>query len=150
MSGSIADVVQAAIYAGAAAGAQASGRPYAVYRPIDALASIGPDNLVTTLPAAFSAELRYGVESAHEYNKPTWSCVIGGNQTRPGDILVGQNANWFIVSMEPLLPVIAVRCNAIVTIFSQLGARANTAHTHSAGICDGIYTAGVSGALDMG
>ncbi len=34
--------------------------------------------------------------------------------------------------------------------FRQLGVRANTAHTHSAGITDGIYTAGVSGALDMG
>lgn len=34
--------------------------------------------------------------------------------------------------------------------FRQLGVRANTAHTHSAGIVDGIYTAGVSGALDMG
>ena len=34
--------------------------------------------------------------------------------------------------------------------FRQLGVRANTAHTHSAGITDGIYTAGVSGKLDMG
>ena len=34
--------------------------------------------------------------------------------------------------------------------FRQLGVRANTAHTHSASIVDGIYTAGVSGALDMG
>ena len=34
--------------------------------------------------------------------------------------------------------------------FRQLGVRANTAHTHSAGIVDGIYTAGVSGVLDMG
>ena len=33
--------------------------------------------------------------------------------------------------------------------FRQLGVRANTAHTHSAGIVDGIYTAGVSGLLDM-
>ena len=28
--------------------------------------------------------------------------------------------------------------------------KANTAHTHSAGIIDGIYTAGVYGSLDMG
>ena len=34
--------------------------------------------------------------------------------------------------------------------FRQLGVRANTAHTHSAGITEGIYTAGVSGRLDMG
>ena len=34
--------------------------------------------------------------------------------------------------------------------FSRMGRRANTGHTHSAGIIDGIYTAGVSGKLDMG
>lgn len=34
--------------------------------------------------------------------------------------------------------------------YRQLGVRANTAHTHSCGIVDGIYTAGVSGTLDMG
>jgi len=34
--------------------------------------------------------------------------------------------------------------------FKQLGRRANTGHTHSAGILDGVWTAGVLGALDMG
>lgn len=34
--------------------------------------------------------------------------------------------------------------------FRQLGRRANTGHTHSAGIIDGIYTSGVLGSLDMG
>lgn len=34
--------------------------------------------------------------------------------------------------------------------FRQLGVKANTGHTHSAGIIDGIYTSGVLGSLDMG
>lgn len=34
--------------------------------------------------------------------------------------------------------------------FRQLGCRANTGHTHAAGIIDGIWTAGVLGDLDMG
>lgn len=34
--------------------------------------------------------------------------------------------------------------------FSKMGPKANVAHTHSAGIFDGIYTAGVTGSLDMG
>ena len=34
--------------------------------------------------------------------------------------------------------------------FRQLGRRANTGHTHSAGILDGVWTAGVLGSLDMG
>lgn len=33
--------------------------------------------------------------------------------------------------------------------FRQLGRRANTGHTHSAGILDGVWTAGVLGDLDM-
>lgn len=33
--------------------------------------------------------------------------------------------------------------------FKQLGRRANTGHTHSAGILDGVWTAGVLGSLDM-
>ena len=32
----------------------------------------------------------------------------------------------------------------------HLGRKANTGHTHSAGIVDGVYTAGVTGTLDMG
>lgn len=34
--------------------------------------------------------------------------------------------------------------------FRQIGRRANTGHTHSAGIIDGVWTAGVLGSLDMG
>lgn len=34
--------------------------------------------------------------------------------------------------------------------YRQIGARANTGHTHSAGIIDGVWTAGVLGNLDMG
>lgn len=34
--------------------------------------------------------------------------------------------------------------------FSRMGTKANTAHTHSASIFDGIWTAGVMGSLDMG
>jgi hypothetical protein len=34
--------------------------------------------------------------------------------------------------------------------FRQIGTRANTGHTHSAGIVDGIYTAGVLATLNMG
>ena len=34
--------------------------------------------------------------------------------------------------------------------FGQLGMRCNTGHTHTAGIIDGVFTAGVSGSLDMG
>lgn len=34
--------------------------------------------------------------------------------------------------------------------YRQIGRRANTGHTHSAGIIDGIYTAGVLATLDMG
>ena len=33
--------------------------------------------------------------------------------------------------------------------FRQLGRKANTGHTHSAGILDGVWTAGVLGSLDM-
>jgi len=34
--------------------------------------------------------------------------------------------------------------------YTRMGPKANTAHTHSANIIDGIYTAGVSGSLEMG
>jgi hypothetical protein len=34
--------------------------------------------------------------------------------------------------------------------YRKMDTKANTGHTHSAGITDGVYTAGVSGKLDMG
>ena len=119
MSGSItpslADIIQHAIYAGAAAGAQASGRPHQVYRPTDALNPVQPGSLVATLPAAFSGDLSYGFKAAKDYADATWSCVVDGNQTRPGDVLMGAST-WFIASQEPLLPILAVRCNAVASL----------------------------------
>jgi hypothetical protein len=36
------------------------------------------------------------------------------------------------------------------TGFSRMGRKANTAHTHSASIIDGVYTAGLSALMDQG
>jgi hypothetical protein len=37
----------------------------------------------------------------------------------------------------------------VPTAFAKMGRRVNTAHTHSAGIQDHVYTAGTSSLLDM-
>lgn len=41
--------------------------------------------------------------------------IFDAAYTRPGDYLVQEGAVWFIASQEPLLPVLCVRCNRVVS-----------------------------------
>ena len=41
--------------------------------------------------------------------------IFDAAYTRPGDYLVQDGAVWFIASQDPLLPVLCVRCNRVVS-----------------------------------
>jgi hypothetical protein len=125
MSGtlSLAQEIQAAVDFGYASAAEVIGYPFGQYRPSGLMAPIVPGNLLATLPGSFSPDdNRY--RRAQGYAKNTWSALVDGSQTLPGDYLVevsptltGQAVRtFFIAAQQPLLPILAVDCNEKVTI----------------------------------
>ena len=113
---------QALAYKGLRKSAQKAGLPFQVFRPNGTSDPMAPVNMVVSLPAAFSAD-DYRFKRPQGYAKPTWTVLIDGAQTQPGDYLsevtalAGQDVRtFFIAAQQPLLPILAVACNATVTI----------------------------------
>ncbi|KUZ66879.1 hypothetical protein WI36_24245 [Burkholderia ubonensis] len=107
--------LQRKVYQGYSKAAIRVGLPFAQYRPT------GPNNptqgtpLNASLLASFNAEdMKYG--RANKYGKPTWYCLADGTQMQPFDYLVGADSTYFIVAMQPLLPILAVECNRTINI----------------------------------
>lgn len=115
LDSSVQALIQQAIWYGYRASASVLGKPHSIYRPTSAVQPISPETLVTVLPAIFTPSDRYGFKEGAGYAKALWSVLVDGNQTRPGDILVGETT-WYIASMEPDLPIMAVRCSSTVTV----------------------------------
>ena len=114
--------IQSKVNLGYRLAAARTGLPFQVYRPAGTTAPIVTANLVATLPAAFSAD-DYRFRRPQGYAKPTWTALIDGAITVPGDYLVevsplpGQAARtFFISSQQPLLPIQAIACNAVITV----------------------------------
>jgi hypothetical protein len=110
--------LQAKIYRGYAKAAGQIGLPCAHYRASSALTPlIASGNMLPTLSASFNAEdMEYG--KARDYGKAAWYCLADGTQLSAGDYLVRPDGtSFFIASMQPLLPIFAVMCNRVLTLY---------------------------------
>lgn len=110
--------LQKKLYAGYAKAATRIGLPCSQYRPTSLTAgAIVSAALVQTLTASFNAQdFAYG--KPNTYGKPLWYCVADGSQLTPGDYLVDPSGRiYFIAGMQPLLPILAVDCNRVVSFF---------------------------------
>ena len=124
MNVSPAAAIQAAINAGYATAASILGVPFQVYRPTGNANPIAPANLFATLPATFAAGKTLKFAAASGYASPTWTALVDGSITRPGDYLVevfpqpGSSGprEFFIAAQQPLLPILAIECNAVLTV----------------------------------
>jgi len=108
-------LLQQKIYAGYAKSAQVLGISSMLYRASSSLTPIAAGNVVTTLPASLNAE-DMGVQKPQRFGNALWYCLIDGTQTRVGDYLVNAAGTFFIAAMQPLLPILAVKCNRAVRI----------------------------------
>lgn len=109
--------INAKIYAGRAKAAARLGYPFNLFRPLTATAPLA--NQITTLPAAFNAgDLTYARPNL--YGKAVWFADLDGSQTRVGDYLVNAANSaevYFIAAMQSLLPIVAISCNATLSIY---------------------------------
>ena len=106
--------IQALVNRGYALSAQRVGLPHDHYRPSGPGNPLAPANLLNTLPAAFSVD-NYKFTRAPDYGKPERQALVDGSKMAVGDYLVGPAATYFIAGLDPLVPIVAVECNAVLT-----------------------------------
>ena len=110
------NTLQAKVYAGYAAAAQRVGLSFAQYRPNAGTPALAAGNQIGALLAAFDTG-PFNFAKNQDYGKATWNCLADGRALQPGDYLSGASGTYFIASMQPLLPILAVMCNRTITVW---------------------------------
>ena len=123
--------LQSRIYAGYARAAAHVGTTHALYRPAAlAPALIGAANQIGTIAASFNIAGTYNGQTKPD--QIIWQAVVDGTQVQVGDYLVGENT-FCIVGMQPLMPILAMRCTDTMAI-SRMGAAVSGADGASYGL----------------
>jgi len=94
--------------------ARAAGTSTDAFRPSGQSDPLAPTNRFLRLHALFT-RMHGSFERPQRYGDPLAHGIFDAAYTCPGDYLVQGKAVWFIASQEPLLPVLCVRCNRIVS-----------------------------------
>jgi hypothetical protein len=112
-------------------------RPGGPFNPLD------KQNRFLRLPAMFvSAKGSKG--QTNVYGEALWHGIFDASYTRAGDYLVLETGTFFVASQEPLLPILCVKTDRIISIV-----RPNM-QTSTAGNSYGGYTSGASVTLIEG
>ncbi len=86
-----------------------------VFRPSGPMQPLAKQNRFLRLSATFTSS--YGKFSrVNEYGDALWFGIFDASYTRCGDYLVADHATFFVASQAPLLPVLCVRTNRVVSI----------------------------------
>lgn len=108
-------LAQEKVYKGYAIAAKKIGLVYTQYRSTTGIDPISMGNIVSsTFYASFNVSWDYMKSS--KYGNAVFQCVADGRILQVGDYLVDSTKTWFIIGMENLLPILAVECNATVTV----------------------------------
>ena len=95
--------------------ARCIGASFDAYRPNGQSGPLSEACRFLRLHAAFTPT-QGGLTKAGQYGTAEWHGIFDASYTRAGDYLVGGNRTFFIAVQEPLLPVLCIRANRIVTI----------------------------------
>jgi hypothetical protein len=79
-----------------------------------------PGNLLFSLPVSLNAE-DMSYKKPRGYGKATWYALVDGTNLNVGDYFVGPMGTFFIATLQPLLPTLAVECNRVVSISRTAG-----------------------------
>jgi hypothetical protein len=129
--------LQNRLYLGLGLSARHIGQSNDAFRPSGPFDPLAAQNRFLRLPATFMSSYdRYS--QTNEFGNALWYGIFDASYTKPGDYLVTAEATYFVASQSPLLPVLCVRTNRIISI-SQPIVQANIA-----GNAYGGYTSGGS------
>ncbi len=104
-------LLNAKIQRGYAIAAGKIGVSHAQYRPTDPLTPFATS--IGNLPAAFNVAGSFAKQT--QADQIFWQAIVDGSKLELGDYLLGLHT-WCIVGLEPLMPVIAMRCTDTVSI----------------------------------
>ena len=121
--------LQDRIHWGLNVAAQAIGVPTDAYRPAGPSEPLCPVNRFLRLHAVFCG-VRGGFERANEYEHPLWSGIFDAAYTRVGDYLVQSTGTWFVAAQQPLLPVLCVRADRVVSFTRAAAPTASGVNTY--------------------
>jgi len=115
-------ILQARVYSGYAKAAARVGLPYDQYRAATPFDPLAADNKIATLDAAFT------IHSADnfEFKKPGDGAKVeyhalttgGWGQLHESDYLVGAMGTFFVSSVTPAMPPVAILCNRVCSIWT--------------------------------
>lgn len=107
--------LQDRLYLGLGRSARHVGRLADAFRPRGPLRPLDKANRFMRLPATFmSAKGNSG--RTNVFGDPLWYGIFDASYTRPGDYIVSEIGTYFIISQEPLLPVLCVKANRTISI----------------------------------
>jgi len=105
--------LQQKVYDGYAKAALRIGKVAAQYRPSGPFFTMGAP--LASLLVAFTTNM--GFTKFNAYAHPVWTSLHDGSLTTPGDYLVTEDGTWFIAAQQSLLPILAVSCNRVASMF---------------------------------
>jgi len=91
------------------------GRTADAYRPRGCGNPVNLANRYLRLHAAFT-RADAGFSRAVSYGVAEWCGIFDAAYTRVGDYLVQDHHAWFIIAQQPLLPVLCIKANRVVSI----------------------------------
>ena len=119
--------LQDRLHRGLGTAARRIGHSADAFRPSGTSNPLSKGNHFLRLHAAF-IPARGGTNYTNLYGDPFWIGVFDASYTRPGDYLDHEATIFFIASQKPMLPVLCVETNAVLSIsrpLIQLNAASN-------------------------
>jgi hypothetical protein len=108
--------IAAKIYYGYAKSAQYIGLPFRQFRPTGVSNPTAGAALATLNAVATVGTTGFSFTKSPAHKDALFTMLVDGTQVRVGDYMVGATDTYFIAAMQPLLPILAVRCNAVLNI----------------------------------
>ncbi|WP_428486726.1 hypothetical protein [Rhodopila sp.] len=102
-------------YRALGAAARRVGETTDAFRPIDAVDPLNKNNRFLRLHASFFP-VEGGSNHPSGYGMVQWQGIFDASYTRPGDYLVQKLRTFFIAAQQPLLPVLCVETNRIISV----------------------------------
>lgn len=129
--------LQDRLYLGLGISARHIGQAADAFRPKGPVNPLHPQNRFLRLPATFVSAKGNGGQT-NVYGDALWHGVFDASYTRAGDYLVLETGNYFVASQEPLLPILCVKTNRMISIVRP------AMQTNAASNSYGGYTSGSS------
>ena len=106
--------VQDKVYFGYGKAAEKIGQEVNIYRSATGIDPLDSDNLVGQ--TFLSQNVDWNYNKANKYGNAVWQLVIDGREIQKFDYLVNDTFTFFVIAMEPLLPILGVECTRTVSI----------------------------------